>query len=67
MRPLIGIPQCLDDRGRWRPGRRYAYVDLAYASAVEAAGGLAFHLPVQDDTDTLASRIDSTTIRSGVK
>jgi len=47
MRPLIGIPQCLDDRGRWRPGRRYLYLDHAYARAVAAAGGIALHLPLQ--------------------
>jgi putative glutamine amidotransferase len=65
MRPVIGITQCLDDRGRWRPGRRYAYVDLAYADTVEAAGGLAVHLPAQNDTETLASRIDALLIPGG--
>ena len=65
MRPVIGITQCVDDRGRWRAGRRYAYVDLAYASAVEAAGGLAFHLPTQSDTDALASRIDALLLPGG--
>jgi putative glutamine amidotransferase len=49
MRPLIGIPQCLDDRGRWRPGRSYLYLDRAYARAVETAGGVALHLPLQGE------------------
>jgi putative glutamine amidotransferase len=65
MRPVIGITQCLDDRGRWRAGRSYAYVDLAYASAVETAGGLALHLPLQDDSDALAARIDGLLIPGG--
>ena len=37
MRPLIGIPPCLDDRGRWRSGRDYHYIDRSYARAVDEA------------------------------
>ena len=47
MRPLIGIPQCLDDRGRWRAQREYQYLDAAYASAVDAAGATPLYLPLQ--------------------
>ena len=65
MPPRIAISLCLDDRGRWRPGRRYSYVDLAYASAVDAAGGLAVQLPIQQDTDALVSRIDGLLIPGG--
>ena len=46
----IGIPLCLDDRGRWRPGRRYQYVDADYARAIEAAGGVPLYLPMQRET-----------------
>ena len=38
MRPLIGIPLCLDDRGRWRESRDYLYIDAAYANAVALTG-----------------------------
>jgi putative glutamine amidotransferase len=65
MGPVIGITQCLDDRGRWRPGRSYAYADLAYARAVEEAGGLPLHLPAQTDSDALASRIDGLLVPGG--
>ena len=41
--PRIGIPLCLDDRGRWRAGRRYQYLDSAYAEAVVEAGGVALY------------------------
>ena len=42
---LIGMPICLDDRGRWRQGREYHYVDSAYARAVAAAGAALIYLP----------------------
>ena len=65
MRPLIGIPQCLDDRGRWKPGRDYLYIDFAYARAVEAAGGVPLHLPMQQDADALLERIDALILPGG--
>ena len=45
MAPLIGISTCLDDRGRWKANRDYHYIDTAYASAIEAAGGELRFLP----------------------
>jgi gamma-glutamyl-gamma-aminobutyrate hydrolase PuuD len=65
MSPIVGISQCLDDRGRWRTGRDYVYIDLAYAQAVEAAGGLPIHLPPQGDAAALASRIDALVLPGG--
>ncbi len=65
MRPLIGIPLCLDDRGRWNPERDYLYIDTAYARAVAAAGGVAVHLPIQDDPAALAARIDGLLLPGG--
>mgnify|MGYP000709435815 CR=1 FL=1 len=41
MAPLIGISLCLDTSGRFRPGRRYHYIDERYADAVAEAGGAA--------------------------
>jgi putative glutamine amidotransferase len=65
MPPIVGISQSLDDRGRWRPGRDYVYVDLAYARAVEDAGGTPLHLPPQADVDALTSRIDALVLPGG--
>ncbi len=65
MLPLVGISQSLDDRGRWRQGRDYVYVDLAYARAVEAAGGTPVHLPVQHDPRQLVSRLDALLLPGG--
>ncbi len=65
MPPIVGISQCLDDRGRWRQGRDYVYVDLAYARAVDDAGGSPVHLPVQRTPEDLVSRIDALVIPGG--
>ncbi|MFQ5416595.1 MAG: gamma-glutamyl-gamma-aminobutyrate hydrolase family protein [Myxococcota bacterium] len=65
MRPLIGISQCLDDRGHWRPGRRYEYLDCAYSHAIDEAGGAPIHLPIQQDAEAIASRIDGLLIPGG--
>jgi putative glutamine amidotransferase len=65
MRPLIGIPPCLDERGRWRAGRTYQYIDVAYARAVEQAGGEPLYLPLQADADALAARIGGLLIPGG--
>jgi putative glutamine amidotransferase len=65
MRPLIGIPQCLDDRGRWRPGRDHQYLDCAYARAVDAAGGTPVYVPIQGDAEALMGRIDGLLLPGG--
>jgi gamma-glutamyl-gamma-aminobutyrate hydrolase PuuD len=65
MRPLIGIPQCLDDRGRWRPGRDVQYLDRSYACAVEAAGGMPLYAPIQADAEVLAGRLDGLLLPGG--
>lgn len=65
MRPLIGIPQCLDDRGRWRAGRTYQYLDHAYARMVAAGGGIPVFLPIQPDVDELLDRIDGLLLPGG--
>jgi len=57
MRPLIGIPPCLDERGRWKPGRSYQYIDLAYARALEQAGAAPLYLPLQEDAESLVAPI----------
>ena len=65
MRPLIGIPPCLDDQGRWRPEREYHYADAAYASAVAEAGGVPVYLPHQDDVAALVERLDGLLVPGG--
>ena len=65
MRPLIGIPPCLDERGRWRREREYHYADTAYARAIAEAGGLPVYLPQQDDVTALAERIDGLLLPGG--
>jgi putative glutamine amidotransferase len=63
--PLIGIPPCLDDRGRWRAGRDYDYLDCAYARAVADAGGAPIYLPIQDDVDALTARLSGLLLPGG--
>ena len=65
MRPLIGIPPCLDDRGRWRAAREYHYADAAYARAVSEAGGVPVYLPQQQDVEEFAERIDGLLLLGG--
>jgi len=64
-RPRIGIPLCLDDRGRWRAGRDYHYIDRRYADAVEAGGGLALQLPIRSDPEPLVEFLDGLLIPGG--
>jgi putative glutamine amidotransferase len=64
-RPRIGIPLSLDDRGRWRSGRDYHYIDRRYADAIDLAGGLPVHLPIQSDPESLASDLDGLLIPGG--
>jgi putative glutamine amidotransferase len=65
MRPLIGIPPCLDERGRWKPSRTYHYIDAAYARAVEQADGIPLYLPLQADVETLAARVSGLLLPGG--
>jgi putative glutamine amidotransferase len=65
MQPLIGIPPCLDDRGRWNPGREVQYIDIAYARAVEAHGGIAVYLPLQAEAAPLVKHIDGLLLPGG--
>jgi putative glutamine amidotransferase len=65
VKPLIGIPQCLDESERIRRGRAYFYIDVAYARAVERAGGVPVHLPVQRAFSELLGRIDGLLLPGG--
>ena len=65
MRPLIGIPPCLDDRGRWRPGREYHYLDAAYAAALAAVDAAPIVIPPQRDPAAIASRLDGLLLPGG--
>ena len=64
-RPRIGIPLTLDDRGRWRSGRAYHYIDRSYADAVDRAGGAPLHLPIQSDADALVAGLDALLLPGG--
>jgi len=65
MKPRIGITPCLDDRGRWREGRDYLYLDQAYVRAVEDAGGRAVILPMQAGAADLVAEIDGLLLPGG--
>ena len=65
MRPLIGISQCLDERGRWHPTREYAYLDTSYAGALAQSGATPILLPLQEDVSALAQRLDGLLIPGG--
>ena len=67
MLPAIGIPLCLDARGRWRPGRDYLYLDEAYARAIDDAGGLPVLLPIQtpESAPELIARVDALLLPGG--
>ncbi|MDG2051396.1 MAG: gamma-glutamyl-gamma-aminobutyrate hydrolase family protein [Myxococcota bacterium] len=62
---MIGIPLSLDDRERWRAGRRYLYLDELYPQAVEQAGGLPALIPLHGDPTAWADRIDALLIPGG--
>lgn len=64
-KPRIGIPLCLDDRERWRPGRDYLYVDRRYADAITQAGGRPVHLPIQPDAAGLMTELDGLLLPGG--
>ena len=64
-RPQIGIPLSLDDRGRWREGRSYHYIDRSYADAIDRAGGRVAHLPIQTDPARLVEGLDGLLIPGG--
>jgi gamma-glutamyl-gamma-aminobutyrate hydrolase PuuD len=61
----VGIPLCLDDRGRWRPGRRYHYLDGAYAESLDRAGALAVYLPARPDVEPLLDCLDGLLVPGG--
>jgi putative glutamine amidotransferase len=65
MRPLIGISQCLDERGRWHPRREYAYLDTSYAVALAHSGAAPVLLPLQEDVSALTHRLDGLLIPGG--
>lgn len=65
MVPVIGIPLSLDDRGRWRSGCDYEYIDAAYANAIAATGAIPVYIPLQADGARLIERIDGLLIPGG--
>ncbi len=65
MPPLIGILPCLDERGRWKPGGTYQYVDVAYAAALAEAGAVPVHLALGAAPEALVSRLDGLLVPGG--
>jgi putative glutamine amidotransferase len=65
MRPLIGIPLCLDERGRWHPDREYAYLDASYAAALASAGAAPVLLPLQGEVSALTDRLGGLLLPGG--
>ena len=63
--PTVGIPLSLDERGRWKRGRTYHYIDAAYAAAVERAGGTPVYLPRSSDARAQVERIDALLVPGG--
>jgi putative glutamine amidotransferase len=62
MRPLIGIPPRLDERGR-EPGS--LRIGTAVVAAVEAAGGTAVLIPPQRDAQAIAAHLDGLLVPGG--
>ena len=65
MQCVIGISLATDDRERWKPGRRYHYLDSAYARAVEEAGGIPLYLPLQGDAKRAVDQVDGLLLPGG--
>lgn len=64
-RPRIGIPTCLDERGRWRPGRDYSYIDRLYADSIDEAAGLPIQLPIQSAPAEAVALLDGLLLPGG--
>lgn len=65
MKPLIGIPLCHDANRRIHAGREYLYSDIAYTRAIDRAGGVPLHLPIQRDAAALVDHIDALLLPGG--
>ncbi len=63
--PIVAIPLGLDAAGRWRPGRRYHYLDVAYAEAVREAGALPVHVSREAPAEEIAARSDGLLVPGG--
>ncbi len=65
MVPIIGISLGLDDRGEWRTGRDYEYIDAAYANSIASTGAIPVYIPLQADAARLMDRLDGILIPGG--
>lgn len=65
MGPRIGIPPCLDAGGRIREGRRYHYIDQAYARAVVETGAVPVYLAAPGDPEELCASVDGLLLPGG--
>ena len=65
MAPRIGISPSLDAAGRWRTGRRFHYVDAAYAEAVAEAGGIPVYLAAPGPAEAQVAVVDGLLVPGG--
>jgi len=63
--PRIGIPLSLDAEDRIRAGRRYHYIDEAYATAVAEAEGTPCYLPLPVSPEAALEGIDGLLLPGG--
>ncbi len=61
----VGIAPCLDAAERIRRGRKTHYLDVRYAEAVAAAGGLPLYLADPGDPEALVEGIDALLVPGG--
>ncbi len=63
--PAIAIPLGLDAAERWRPGRRYHYLDADYAAALGEAGAIPLHVSLEAPAEEVAARCDGLLVPGG--
>jgi putative glutamine amidotransferase len=63
--PTIAVALGLDAAGRWRPGRRYHYLDAAYAVALGDAGAIPLHVSREAPTEAIVALCDGLLVPGG--
>jgi len=63
--PTIAVALGLDAAGRWRPGRRYHYLDAAYAEALGDAGAIPLHVSREAPAEAIAALSDGLLVPGG--
>ena len=63
--PTVAVTLGLDAAGRWRPGRRYHYLDAAYAEALRDADAVPLHVSREAPAEALAALADGLLVPGG--